>query len=61
MESATATTLSSFLSDVGTVLTSAVSWLGTIVGAVMNNPVLLVPTVMGIAMAGVALFKSLKD
>ena len=56
-----ANALTTFLANVGTVLTSVVEWMGTIVTAVLNNPVLLVPCVMGLAFTGVALFKSLKS
>ena len=55
-----ASTLSSFLTNVGTVLSSAVDWMGTIVSTIMSTPVLLVPCVMGLAFTGVALFKSLR-
>lgn len=56
----TANALSTFLSNITTVLTSAVGWMGTIITEVMENPVLLVPCVMGLAFTGVALFKSLR-
>lgn len=53
-------TLSSFLADIGTVLTSAVDWMGSILTVVMENPILLVPCVLGFAFTGVALFKALR-
>lgn len=56
-----ASALTTFLTNIGTVLTSAVGWMGTIVTAVVENPVLLVPCALGLAFTGVALFKSLKS
>ena len=47
------------LTDIGSVLTSCVDWMKSIGTAVVETPILLVPAVIGIAMAGVALFKSL--
>lgn len=60
MEGATTTALSGFLTNIGTVLTSATGWIGTIVGVVMETPMLLVPCALGLAFTGVALFKSLR-
>lgn len=56
-----ASALSGFLTSIGTVLTSAVTWMGTIVTAVMENPILLVPFALGLAFTGVRLFKSLRS
>lgn len=53
--------LQGFLNDIGTILTEAVKWVGTVVGVVMENPVLLVPVALGIGMAAIGIFKSLKD
>lgn len=55
-----ATTMTTFLANIGTVLTSAVGWMGTIVTAVMDNPILLVPFALGLAFTGVGLFKALR-
>lgn len=55
-----ANAMTTFLTSIGTVLTSAVEWMGTIVGAVMDNPILLVPFALGLAFTGVRLFKSLR-
>jgi len=52
-------TLSSLLTSITTVLASCVDWMKSIGTAVVETPILLVPAVIGIAMAGVALFKSL--
>lgn len=56
---AEASTLSTLLTSIGTVLASCVDWMKSIDTAVVETPILLVPAVIGIAMAGVALFKSL--
>ncbi len=53
--------LQGFLNNIGTILTEAVKWVGTVVGVVMENPVLLVPVALGIGMAAIGIFKSLKD
>lgn len=55
------TALQEFLSNIGVVLQEAVSWVGTIVGVIMDTPVLLVPVALGIGMAAIGIFKSLKD
>lgn len=60
MEGATTTALSGFLTNIGTVLTSATGWIGTIVGVVMETPMLLVPCALGLAFTGVSLFKALR-
>lgn len=52
--------MSTFLTSIGSVLTAAVGWMGTIVTAIMDNPILLVPFALGLAFTGVALFKSLR-
>ena len=54
-----ASALSTLLTDIVSVLTSCVDWMKSIGTAVVETPILLVPAVIGIAMAGVALFKSL--
>lgn len=53
----TTTTLASFLGDVTTVLTSAVDWVSACAGMVMANPLLLVPTIMGIGLVGIGIIK----
>lgn len=60
MEGAAANALSGFLTNIGTVLTSATGWIGTIVGVVMETPLLLVPCSLGLAFTGVRLFKALR-
>lgn len=49
------------LSNVGTVLQSAVVWVGQIVSAIVNTPMLMIPFSLGLAFTGVSLFKSLRD
>lgn len=60
MEGAAVSTLATFLADVGTVITSAVTWVGTFVGVIVSTPVLLVPTGLGIAGACIGLYHALK-
>lgn len=60
MEGAAASTLATFLTDIGSVVTSATGWLGTFVGVIVSTPVLLVPTALGIAGLVIGLYHSLK-
>jgi len=60
MEGAAASALSSFLTDVGTIITEGVKWLGTFVGVIVDTPVLLVPCALGIAATCIGLYHSLK-
>lgn len=53
--------LSAFLANIGTVLTSATGWVGTIVGVIMDTPVLLVPVSLGIAMTAIGIFNALRN
>lgn len=55
-----ATTMTTFLASIGTVLTSAVEWMTTVAGAVISTPILLVPFALGLAFTGVGLFKALR-
>lgn len=52
--------LQGFLANIGTILTEAVKWVGTVVGVVMDTPLLLVPVALGIGLAAIGIFKSLK-
>lgn len=60
LQEAAVTTLSGFLSNIGTVLSSATGWVSTIVGVVMDTPLLLVPCALGIAFTAIHIFKALK-
>lgn len=52
-----AVTLSSVLEDIGTMLTSVVGWVGQVATLVTNNPIIFIPTCMGIGMIAVGVFK----
>ena len=52
--------MSTLLTNVSTVLTSAVSWMSTIVGAITDTPILLISVALGFAFVGIKLFKSLR-
>ena len=54
MAEETAMTLASFLADVGTFLTQAITWMGNVLDVVTSNPPLLV-MVLAIPIAGVAI------
>ena len=51
------TALATFLTDVGTVLASAIDWVGSCAEMVIGSPLLLVPTVMGIGLIGIGIIK----
>ncbi len=53
--------MADILSNVGTVLESAVVWCGHIVSAVVNTPLLMIPFSLSMALFGVHLFKSLRS
>ena len=52
-----ASALSTFLTNIGTILTSAVGWVGSLSDMVTSNPLLLVPTTMGIGLIGIGIIK----
>jgi hypothetical protein len=56
----TTSALATFLTNIGTILTAAAGWIGTIISVVMDNPVLLVPFALGIAFTGIVMFKALR-
>ena len=53
----TATTMTTFLESVGTVLTSSIGWVGSCAEMVMGTPLLLVPTILGIGLIGISIIK----
>lgn len=52
-------TLAAILADVGTYITSAVSWMGTVVTTITSTPLLLLGFVMAISGFAVGLFHRL--
>lgn len=54
---ATAYTLASHLENIGTVLTAAVGWVGSAADMIVNQPLLLVPTIMGVGLIGLSVIK----
>lgn len=59
MEPAVTYTLSSFLTDVGTVFTSVMGWLEDVGEAIVSNPVLLVGIAVPLIFLGVNMFRRL--
>lgn len=55
-----ASALSGFLSDVGTVGTTIITWVGQVAETVTSKPVLLVPVAIGIFGAAVGFFRRLR-
>lgn len=60
MTEGASTALSGFLTNIGTVFTAAVGWIGTVVGVIMDTPILLVPFVLGIGFTAIKMFKALR-
>lgn len=56
---ATTYTLASFLTDVGSVFTSAMSWLEDVGEAIVGNPILLVGVAVPLIFLGVNMFRRL--
>lgn len=52
-------TLASFISDIGTVFTAAIGWVGDVGDAIIASPVLLIGVALPIIGVGVGLFKRL--
>lgn len=55
-----ATTLATFLTDVGSVITAAAGWVGSVVGVITSNPPLLVVFGLGIGGTAIGWFHSLR-
>lgn len=53
----TAYTLATHLENIGTVLTSAVDWVGSCASMVTGSPLLLVPCIMGVGLIGLSVIK----
>lgn len=49
--------MATLLTDVGLVVTSVTGMIGTVVGAVVAEPLLLIPVAIGLLGSGVALVK----
>ncbi len=54
-----ASSLEGILTNIGSLFTSAMGWMGTVGTAVVSNPILLVGVVVGFIYVGVNLFKRL--
>lgn len=52
-------TLASIIGDVGSLVTAAVSWIGSFVGAITGNPLILMFVIVGFVGLGVGLIKRL--
>lgn len=52
-------TMATLLESIGTVLTSAVTWISTVAGVIVEEPTLLLRFALGIGLTGIGLFKSL--
>ena len=54
---ATAYTLATHLENIGTVLTSAIEWVGSCGNMIVSTPLLLVPCIMGVGLIGLSVIK----
>lgn len=53
----TTSALSTLLTDIGTVLSSAIDWVGSCGEMIISTPLLLIPTVLGIGLIGISIIK----
>lgn len=51
--------LASIIGDIGKIVTGSVSWVGSFVGAITDNPLILMFVIMGFVGLGVGLIKRL--
>ena len=51
--------LTAIISDIGSIVTGAVSWVGSFVGAITDNPLILMFVIIGFVGLGVGLIKRL--
>ncbi len=59
MEGEVAFTMTTLLSNIGTILESSITWMGSIASAVASNPLLMLGVVIPFVGFGVGLFKRL--
>lgn len=52
-------TIASIVGDISTIVTSSVSWVGSFVGAITANPLILMFVIIGFVGLGVGLIKRL--
>lgn len=51
--------LSAIINDIGSLVTGSVSWIGSFVGAITSNPLILMFVIVGFVGLGVGLIKRL--
>lgn len=52
-------TLASIISDVGSLVTGAVSWVGSFIGVITSNPLLLIFAILSLVGLGVGILRRL--
>lgn len=52
--------MTTLLTSVGTVLTSAGTWVGSIATMIIDNPILLVSFILGPTFSAIGIFKALR-
>ena len=53
------TTIATIITDVGSLVTGAVSWIGSFVGAITSSPLLMIFAILSLVGLGVGLLKRL--
>lgn len=53
------TTIATIITDVGSLVTGAVSWIGSFVGVITSNPLLMIFAILSLVGLGVGLLKRL--
>ena len=59
LQTAAAYTLASLLTDIGSVFSTAISWVGDVAETIVSNPLLLIGCIIGFVGIGIGLFKRL--
>ena len=52
--------MTTLLTSVGTVLSSATTWVGSIGTMIVDNPILLISCVLGLTFSAIGVFKALR-
>lgn len=59
LQTPAAYTLATLLTDIGSVFSTAISWVGDVAETIVSNPLLLIGCIIGFVGIGIGLFKRL--
>ena len=59
LQTPTTYTLATLLTDIGSVFSTAITWVGEVAEVIVSNPLLLIGCIIGFVGLGVGLFKRL--